>query len=182
MSPLKTTIAWCSRKTGLSERTVFWSLSSFTIILLFALGFNYPLNRKIKQLDTEIAQAQAYLKELDMLQALDMTLTHELNSVYFQIGDWTETPLPEEHLLKLPSSFEKLAADAGVMMISFDPQNNFDGQQLEIHAIFQGDMNRLYQLLKDIGRISYVKRLEQIAILALPDGEQMELKFKVLIQ
>lgn len=182
MSSVKRGLIWCSEKTGMSPRWVFWSLFSVIVIILFSVLFTYPLIWRLKLLDVENKELDARLQELDLLQVLDAKLDRKMTTTYPELEKIPVDALEEELLLELPSRFEELAASAGVTLISIDSKSVDDGAYVAINSVFQGDMQQLYKLLKTFGSVRYISRLESLSVLALPDAEQMELKFTVPIK
>lgn len=182
MNPFHEALSWCHKKTGLSQRFIFWSLFSLGVMLLFTALFTYPLNKKIKDQDAENASLEAGIQELALYEQLDLKLNKILKETYPELTSIQVEPFSEDRLLELPSEVEELAAAQGVALISFDPRSVDDGAQVAIRATFQGNMDNLYSLLKEVGRVKYAQRLESMTILALPDAEQMEFQFKVPIK
>lgn len=182
MNPFREALSWCQKKTGLSRRFIFWSLLSFGFMLLFTALFTYPLNIKIKEQDTENTSIEALIQELILFERLDMQLNNILKETYPELKSVHVEPFPEDRLLELPSEVEELAAAQGLALVSFDPRSVDDGAQVAVRATFQGNMDNIYSLLKEIGHVKYAQRLESMTILALSDAEQMEFEFKVQIK
>ncbi|MBC8205545.1 MAG: hypothetical protein H8E68_00125 [Kiritimatiellaeota bacterium] len=182
MSSLNKGFAWCSRKVGLSEKMIFWSAVALAGMLFFSVVFTYPMSQKIRRQDAENSLTEVQLEELSLWQALDVQLNKILKATYAGIPASPLSAMEEERLLELPAQVEELAASNGVALVEINPRSVQDGDQISIQATFQGDMENLYVLLKEVGRVSYIGPMESISILALPDAEQMELKFKVPIQ
>jgi len=167
---------------GQSKRLFLWSGVALVGMVLFSFLFTYPIQKKIKSLDEENILQEIWLKEWALLGRLDLQLTQILEINYAQIQATPLEAFDDEHLLELPAQIEKLAASAGVALVAINPRSVEDGAQVAIQATFQGDMKNLYDLLQEIGRVSYIGRLDSISILALSGAEQMELNFKVPIQ
>lgn len=182
MNPIRRGFEWCSKKTGLTVRMIFWSLFALIFVLLFTGLFTYPQNQRIKTLSAENEVMEAHLEEQLLLGVLDAKLNRVLKETYPDIGRINADAFEEEHLLELPSRIEQLAATEGVTLISINSSSMDDGSHVAIQATFQGPLDQLYNLLKTIGHVAYVKKLEAMTILALPDAEQMELKFTVPIK
>ncbi len=182
MNPIHRGLLWCSKKTGLTERRLDWSIFAVFVMLLFIGLFILPQNTRIKQLDAENELTEAHLQEQVLLQMLDIKLRGVLASPYAKIEEITPKAFEERNLLELPGRFEELAAALNIALVSIDSSSVDDGAHVAIKTIFQGDMEQLYKLLEELGRIPYVSRLSSITILALPDAEQMELQFKVPIK
>ena len=182
MSSLSKGFAWCSRKVGLPERMIFWSAVALAGMLLFSVMFTYPMSQKIRRQDTENTRMEVHLEELSLWEKLNVQLNKILKDTYAGIPASPLIAMEEERLLELPAHVEELAASTGVALVEINPRSVQDGAQIAIQATFQGDMENLHVLLKEIGRVSYIGPMESISILALPHAEQMELKFKVPIQ
>ena len=182
MNPVKNGLNWCCEKTGLSSRVLIWSLVAIGLMMVFTLLFTLPQTQRIKMLSAENAQIEAQLQETQLLMDMDRKLNAVLAQTYPDIERMNTEALDEDLLLELPSRFEELAAKQGVTLISIDSTSVDDGAQVEIDATFQGDIRLLYELLREVGRVRYVKRLTSMSILALPDAEQMKLKFTVPIK
>lgn len=175
-------LTWCRRKFGLPERLILWSVVALLGMVLFSVLFTYPVHRKIRRLDEENALQEARLEELMIWEKLDVQLTKILKISYAEMQAAPLKAFDEDRLLELPSQIEELAASSGVAPIAITPRSVEDGAQVAIQATFQGDMQNLHALLREIGSVSYAGQLDSISILALPDAEQMELQFKVPIQ
>ena len=182
MNSLNKGFAWCSRKVGLSEKMIFWSAVSLAGMLFFSVVFTYPMSQKIRRQDAENSQMEVRLEELSLWETLDVQISKILKSTYESIPASPLSAIEEERLLQLPALVEELAASMGVALVEINPRSVQDGAQIAIQATFQGDMENLHALLKEIGRVSYIGPMESISILALSHAEQMELKFKVPIQ
>jgi hypothetical protein len=182
MNPIKNMLQLIQSKTGLSERIILWSSLSLLFMGLFSALFTYPITQKIRSLDEENARLQARMEEQILLATFDIKLREMMKNAYPDLDKLNVDGFEEERLLELPSLFEALAAESGVTLVAIHPQSVEDGQQVAIDLIFQGEIEKLYALMKIIGRVPYARQLDALNILALSNAEQMQLKFKVPIK
>lgn len=149
------------------------------VMVFFLFVFVAPLQRRIKEVGAENTEVEAQIADRLLLATLDLELNQVLMKTYPEVKPYASKSFDEDRLLDLPAQFEALASGLGVTLVSMDSQSEKDGAQVAVETVFQGDMIDLYELLKQIGRVEYVTRLESVSLLALFESEQMKLTFKV---
>ena len=182
MSSFKNAMRHCHDKTGISERMLFWIVMTFILIFFFVALFIVPVNGKINDFVAENAMTESNVKQLDLLKSLDEQLREILHETYPDLKAVRPVVFEKERLIDLPSYLEVLAGNCSVTMLSVQSASEQDGVQVSVDAVFQGDMQHLHELLIEMRQLPYIQQLDSIHIFALPDAEQMQLKFKVSVK
>jgi hypothetical protein len=178
MAEQKTTIKF-------PRQSIIYLLICLTGILIFIIAGILPNSRTMAELSTKTMDAQFQLEEQRALSPFQKSLQDKSKKKESEI-----LPLPAKGILEqakintLPMTFNTAAKMSGMSLVSAIPNLNAltgDAQFLSVNVVLQGDFINLRKFLINLGGISYVQQIEEIAIQQKTDTKEFRLKIWVAV-
>lgn len=144
---------------------IFIVVICLVFLAVLSLVLLLPAQRRIHNLDREIALTQNQVEEQKVLHPLYLQLQAEQARMNRNgLPELEKATFTQEGISALWDIFGELARKAGLQTVSVQPVSESVSDRLQVNAIFTGPLPAFREFLLDLGTLSYVDHVEQVLV------------------
>lgn len=153
-------------------------------LLAFLVLVVFPLGRYAGRLESEVASLNTQWREQEMFYPLYKQLS-EIMGVKMpgQLAAPKEGKLSQAGVADIPGLLGQIAGKCGVESVSAVPRVDSlsGGNLLQVEAVFAGELEKLRQLLIELGALPYVSRVDEIEVKVKGGKKELGLKMWLVV-
>ncbi len=170
------------------KQSLIYLLTCGTVILLFIILGIAPSQKKIRELNQQIAATRARAEEQKTLASIYQTLKQRAAVQHAQGRSARLLPLPDKkeqagvEISKLTDTVKDISRMANLEMVSLSPGlDSLDGssKMLVVEAVIRGEFLSFRRFLIGLGGLRYVGHIEDLQLRQNTDGTEMRIRFWV---
>jgi len=165
---------------SIPPRTVVYLVLCFLVIGTFISLVLCPSYKSLGKLDREIARVEERIQIQKTLLPLYINLVKKAEAKVPQQFVIPEAKMiPEKNVDLIPSIFKGVARKANVEIVLVNPDFTTLAKRqgaILINAVVLGDFFRLRTFLIEIGKVSYLERVESIEIQERAKNKELKMK------
>ncbi|MCD6153508.1 MAG: hypothetical protein J7J07_06325 [Syntrophobacterales bacterium] len=161
-------------------RNLLYLVICIVVIGGFILLIIYPSYKSLNRLETEIANIEQRIDTQKTLLPLYMKLIKKSEAMVPAMFSLPEKKkLTDNNLDLIPSVFKEIASESGTRIVSVKPDFTTLARNKEtilINATVRGNFFNFRKFLIELGKISYMKQIEEIRIQQRTADKEFNLK------